>query len=68
MVPVTNPKVPVAEPILVFSPDTKHSDDLIFASLQPMSEIVITHSFKEDGDSDTSSNEVNMAPRFRTLG
>ncbi|GFY85486.1 hypothetical protein Acr_04g0002240 [Actinidia rufa] len=33
-----------------------------------MGEVMIAHSFKEDGDYDTSSSEVNMAPRFRTLG
>ncbi|GFY96880.1 hypothetical protein Acr_11g0011860 [Actinidia rufa] len=31
-------------------------------------EVVIAHSFKEDGDSDTSSSELNMAPRCTTGG
>ena len=29
---------------------------------------MIAHSFKEGGNFDTSSGEVNMAARFRTLG
>ena len=28
----------------------------------------MAHSFKVNGDSDTSSGEVNMAMRFKTLG
>ena len=67
-VSIDDPEVLFVEPILISSSDTKHSDDFAFALLQPIVRVVITHSFKEDSDSDTNSREVNMAPRFRTLG
>ncbi|GFZ19774.1 hypothetical protein Acr_28g0004790 [Actinidia rufa] len=68
VVPVVDLEVLAAEPILVPSSNAQHFDDLAFAQLQYMGEVVIANSFKEDGDSDTSSSKVNMAPRFRTWG
>ena len=50
------------------SSDLEDSNDLIFAPLNLASEDMIAHSYLEGDDSDKSSGEVNMAPRFRTLG
>ena len=67
VVPIAAPTVLVV-PLLVSSLDLEDSDDLAFAPPQPVGEDVITHSYLKRGGSDTSSGEVNMAPRFITLG
>ena len=69
--PPTAPAPPIASPvvpILVSISNFKDSDVLVFVLIQPMSEDVITPSYSKGGGSNTSSGEVNMAPRFRTLG
>ena len=71
IVPIAALVVPVATPIvpiLVSSLDLKDSDDLAFAQPQPVGKDVIALSYSECYGSNTSSDEVNMAPRFRTRG
>ncbi|GFZ06927.1 hypothetical protein Acr_18g0010970 [Actinidia rufa] len=55
-------------PLEVSSSDLEDLDELAFALPQPMVEEVIAQSFSKGGGSNMSSGEVNMAPRFRTLG
>ena len=55
-------------PILVLSSDLEDSNDLAFTPLRPVGADVIAHYYSKGCDSDTSSGEVNMAPKFRTLG
>ena len=68
MIPVDEPEVPVIEPISISSLDAEHFDDLSFAPFQLVGKVVITHSFKEGDNSNTSSGEANVTPSFRNLG
>ena len=66
MIHVVEPKV-LALPISILSSNNEHSDNLVYAPLQPVREVEIVHSFKEANDSDMSVEETNMV-RFKTLG
>ncbi|GFY88744.1 hypothetical protein Acr_06g0006840 [Actinidia rufa] len=67
IVPIAAPAVPVV-PILVSSSDLEDFDDLAFASHQPVGEDMIAHSYSEGDGSDTSLGEINMVPKFKTVG